>query len=113
VYKASSGERIKNINIYDRRIFIGEPFQEYIIDYYYKYDNGYDIIEFGNSLISGYLSLEGKMRVKDDITGQVKTGIIKIPKLKLLSNLSIRLGNDAIPQVGRLDAIAVPTGSRG
>ena len=113
VYKASSGEKIKNINIYDRRIFIGEPFQEYIIDYYYKYDNGYDIIEFGNSLISGYLSLEGKMRVKDDITGQVKTGIIKIPKLKLLSNLSIRLGNDAIPQVGRLDAIAVPTGSRG
>jgi hypothetical protein len=84
-----------------------------LVDYYYEYDNGYDIISFGNSLISGYLSLEGKTRVKDDITGQVKTGIIKIPKLKLLSNLSMRLGNDAVPQVGHLDAVAVPTGARG
>jgi hypothetical protein len=25
----------------------------------------------------------------------------------------MRLGDDAIPQVGRLDAIAVPTGARG
>jgi hypothetical protein len=64
-------------------------------------------------LTNGYLSLEGKTRVKDDITGQVTTGIIKIPKLKLMSDLSMRLGQDAVPVVGRLDAIAVPTGERG
>jgi hypothetical protein len=84
-----------------------------LVDCYYEYDNGYDILSVGNPLTNGYLSLEGKTRVKDDITGQVKTGIIRIPKLKLLSNLSMRLGNDAIPQIGRLDAVAVPTGSRG
>ena len=71
------------------------------------------MLTVGNPLTNGYLSLEGKTRVKDDITGQVKTGIIKIPKLKLLSNLSMRLGNDAIPQVGHLEAIAVPTGPKG
>ena len=53
------------------------------------------------------------MRVKDDITGKVKTGIIKIPKLRLMSDLSMRVGSDAIPQVGRLDAVAVPEGTRG
>jgi hypothetical protein len=88
-------------------------FVELLIDYQYNYDNGYEVLSIGNSLTSGYLSLEGKTRVKDDITGQVKTGIIKIPKLKLLSNLSMRLGNDGIPLVGRLDAVAIPTGNRG
>jgi len=67
----------------------------------------------GQALTRGYLSLNGKMRVKDDDTGKVKTGIIRIPKLRLMSDLSIRVGNDAIPQVGRFDAIAVPEGARG
>jgi hypothetical protein len=37
------------------------------------------------------------MRVKDDVTGKVTTGIINIPKLRLMSDLSIRVGSDAIP----------------
>ena len=113
VYKTSTGERVTDISVNYSTIYTNEAFQEFLVDYYYEYSNGYEILSVGTPLISGYLSLEGKMRVKDDITGQVKTGIIKIPKLKLLSNLSMRLGNDAIPQVGRLDAVAVPTGSRG
>ena len=47
------------------------------------------------------------------VTGKVTTGIIKIPKLRLMSDLSMRVGSDAIPQVGRLDAVAVPEGVRG
>ena len=113
LYKNKTGERVYDFNISNNAIYTNEAFQEYLIDYYYAYDNGYDVLSVGNPLTNGYLSLEGKTRVKDDITGQVKTGIIRIPKLKLLSNLSMRLGNDAVPQVGRLDAIAVPTGARG
>ena len=113
LYKQKTGEKIQNFAINNNAIYTNEAFQEYLIDCYYEYDNGYDILSVGNPLTNGYLSLEGKTRVKDDITGQVKTGIIKIPKLKLLSNLSMRLGNDAIPQVGRLDAVAVPVGTRG
>jgi hypothetical protein len=67
----------------------------------------------GSPLTTGFLSLTGKMRVKDDITGKVVTGIVKIPKLRLMSDLSIRVGSDAVPQVGRLDAVAVPEGGRG
>jgi hypothetical protein len=84
-----------------------------LIDYYYEYSNNYEILSVGNPLTNGFLSLEGKTRVKDDTTGQITTGIIKIPKLKLLSNLSMRLGQDAVPVVGRLDAVAIPTGERG
>ena len=113
LYKPQTGERVREFTISNNAIYTNEAFQEYLVDCYYEYDNGYDILSVGNPLTNGYLSLEGKTRVKDDITGQVKTGIIRIPKLKLLSNLSMRLGDDAIPQVGRLDAIAVPTGTRG
>ena len=113
VYNYSTGEKMSNVTFNGKQVFTGQSFQDFFVDYYYKYYNGYDKISFGNPLINGYLSLEGKTRVKDDITGQVTTGIIKIPKLKLKSNLSMRLGQDAVPFVGRLDAVAVPTGERG
>lgn len=113
VYNKNTGEKISSFSFSDNSLTISMAYTDIIVDYCYNYNNGCEIISFGNSLTDGYFSLEGKTRVKDDITGQVKTGIIKIPKLKLLSNLSMRLGNDAIPQVGRLDAVAVPVGPKG
>ena len=113
VYDSKTGEKMTGWSFSGNQVLVSEAFKEILVDYQYNYDNGYEIISFGNSLTNGYFSLEGKTRVKDDITGQVKTGIIKIPKLKLLSNLSMRLGNDGVPLVGRLDAVAVPTGNRG
>jgi hypothetical protein len=59
------------------------------------------------------LSFTAKTRIKDDVTGQVKTGIINIPKLKLMSDLSMVLGENAAPQVGRFDAVAIPVGTKG
>lgn len=87
-------------------------YQDIIVDYQYIYKGKNEILSFGESL-KGYLQLEGKTRVKDDITGQVKTGILKIPKLKLLSDLSMSLGKDANPLIGRLDAVAIPSGNKG
>jgi hypothetical protein len=113
VYKKSTGEKITGIYCTYKTIYTDYPYEDFLVDYFYEYNNGYDVLTVGNPLTNGYLSLEGRTRVKDDATGQVRTGIIKIPKLKLLSNLSMRLGNDAIPQVGHLDAIAVPTGPKG
>ena len=113
VYDKISGVKITNFVINENTIVTDTPYQELVVDYYYNYDTGYHILTFGRGLTNGYLSLEGKTRVKDDITGQVTTGIIKIPKLKLMSNLSMRLGQDAIPLIGRLDAVAIPTGERG
>ena len=113
VYDKKTGEKIQGWTINGDQLNLQQAYLELIVDYQYNYTEGAEILTFGNALTNGFLSLEGKTRVKDDITGQVKTGIIKIPKLKLLSNLSMRLGNDAIPQVGRLDAVAVPTGPKG
>jgi hypothetical protein len=113
VYEKETGAKITDFTYANNIVTINQSYKEIIIDYYYNYDNKYSVLSFGRGLTNGYLELEGKTRVKDDITGQVTTGIIKIPKLKLMSNLSMRLGQDVAPVVGRLDAVAVPTGERG
>jgi hypothetical protein len=113
VYDKATGKKITGWTSTTDSIVLNEAYKSVIVDYWYDYDNGCQIMTVGRPLTQGYLSLVGKMRVKDDITGKVKTGIIKIPKLRLMSDLSMRVGSDAIPQVGRLDAVAVPEGGRG
>lgn len=92
---------------------IYKPFKKVIVDYTFEYENSGKIMKLGQQLISGYLELEGKTRYKDDESGQVKTGIIKIPRLKLMSELSIRLGEYASPVVGNFSGVGYPVGARG
>lgn len=116
----------RNIYIYDKKdgskldftqeeniLTIEKPFADIIVDYDFDYVGGGQVVRVGQKLLSGYVSLEGKTRVKDDTTGQVVTGVIKIPRLKLVSDLSIRLGAQANPIVANFNAIGVPVGSRG
>ena len=107
------GKKITFTDVDKKTYDIGEPFQDVVVDYTYNYKNKVTTMVVGQRLINGFLTLEGKTRVKDDTTGQTRTGIIKIPKLKLMSDLSMRLGENATPLVGRLNAVAVPSGTRG
>ena len=113
VYDKATGKKITGWTRANNVIYLSEQYKEVIVDYWYDYNNGFTAMRVGKPLTTGFLSLTGKMKVKDDTTGKVVTGIIKIPKLRLMSDLSIRVGSDAIPQVGRLDAVAVPEGARG
>lgn len=114
VYDEETGRKISDwIKQPDGSLLIGTPFTNVVVDYIYPYDNGYSTLTIGQRFTQGFLSLTGKTRIKDETTGQVKTGILTIPKLKLMSDLSLRLGSDAIPLTGSLDAIAVPVGNRG
>nr|DAD59096.1 MAG TPA: hypothetical protein [Caudoviricetes sp.] len=38
--------------------------------------------------------MQGKMSVKDEKSGEVTTAILEMPKIKLSSSLSIRLGKN-------------------
>ena len=113
IYDKNSNKKIINWSQQSDVILLSNAYQSVIIDYQYEYDNKYTVLSVGKTLTQGFLSLTGKMRVKDDTTGKVVTGIINIPKLRLMSGLSIKVGSDAIPQVGRLEAVAVPEGARG
>ena len=113
IYDKDTGTKLTGWQKTNNTIELNEAYKSVIVHYQYHYNNDYTTLTVGRPLTQGFLSLTGKMRVKDDITGKVKTGIIFIPKLRLMSDLSMRVGSDAIPQVGRLDAVAVPEGGRG
>ena len=112
----TKGERIPSsrIVIKDKEITVNNSaYEELICDYNFIYTSTVSELIIGQELVKGYLSLEARTRVKDDVTGHTRTGIIKIPQLKLMSDLSMRLGENASPQMGTFKAIGCPVGSRG
>lgn len=113
MYNKSTGEKITEFNITGKVIGISTPYIDVIVHYYYSYNNGGSVIQIGQRLFPGYVKLEGRTRLKEDIDGRTTTGIIVIPKLKLMSDLSMRLGSQANPIVANFDAVGYPVGNRG
>ena len=111
-YNLSTGERVYPVEVEAKKYELRLPYTELILDYNYEYENGGSVVNIGQRLIKGYLRLEGRTKIKDDVTGQVHTGIIIIPKLKLMSDLSMSLGEKANPVVGRIQAKIIPEDSR-
>ena len=87
-------------------------YKDVIVDYEYGYDNGADVMVVGEEIFEGYMSLEGRSRIKDDITGKVHTAIIRIPKLKITSDFNLTLGTNAQPMVGKFSGTAMSVGER-
>ena len=112
VYNKQTGEKI-NYTRELKTIKTDIPYQDVIVQYQYRYQNLSNNYKIGQQLINGFVEFEGKTRIKDDETGRVQTGVIKIPKLKLMSDLSISLGAQASYAVGNFQAIGVPVGTRG
>ena len=114
VYNNETGEKLKAKWHDDMSLLkIDAPYLDVIVDYEYNYTKSCTTLVVGRTLTDGYLSFTAKTRIKDDVTGQVKTGIINIPKLKLMSDLSMVLGENAAPQTGKFDAVAIPVGNKG
>lgn len=113
IYDMSTGLPVEYTQTGELQINVGLTVKSVLLDYASKYDNNADVLCIGAPLIQNCVYFEGRTRVKEDITGQVKTGILTIPKLKLMSDLSIRIGKDATPVVGTLHAVAIPFGARG
>ena len=102
-------------DLYERNFTptVTKPYTDYSLDYYQVYNDKRTYISIGKRLSNEYFTLEGKTRFKDDETGKDITGIIEIPKLKLVSGLSMILGQNASPLVPRFRAIGYPVGVRG
>lgn len=113
IYNNDSKEKIKNYTLEDNLVSGINPYTSCLIDYLYNYMGSGENVLIGRRGIDGFVYAVGKTKVKDDITGLVRTGILRMPKFKLVSDLSMSLGSQANPVVGRLDGIALPVGGRG
>ena len=115
VYDAKTYEKFVPESVYFKNgeILIDSEYRNVEVDFNYRYYNKVTSCVLGRKLIQGYLQLEGKSRVKDDITGKTRTAILRIPRLKLVSDLTMRLGREATPVLANFNAIGLPTGERG
>ena len=92
---------------------INDSLTNILVRYDYGYDNGANVIVVGRRQFDGYLRFEAKTRLKEDNDGRVVTGLLVIPHLKLMSDLSFRLGTQANPVVGNFSAVGYPIGYKG
>ena len=115
VYDAKTYEKItpKSIDFKNGKIIIDFQYKDVEVDFNYRYYEKVTSCILGRKLIQGYLQLEGKSRVKDDITGKTRTVILRIPRLKLVSDLTMRLGREATPVLANFNAIGLPVGGKG
>lgn len=113
VYNAKTFEKIKPINVDLEKgvLVIDQNYCDVEVDFQYEYTNDVSVMNIGQKLIGGFLLLEGKTRVKDDITGKTRTAILRIPRLKLVSDLSMRLGREAGPLLANFAAVGYPVGN--
>lgn len=85
----------------------------YTVYYEYKYNGNAENLCIGKRLVKGFLALTGRMRLKDDQSGKETTCLIEVPKVELMSDLTMRLGTEISPYVYGFNLQAHPVGERG
>lgn len=113
VYNKSTGAKVAFTVTGDKELTIADHYLDVVVDYYMNYSKNWEILTIGKQVENKYFDLTAKTRVKDDITGKERTGLIHIPKLKLLTDISVRLGKQGTPLTEHIAATACPTGSKG
>lgn len=91
-YDIDTGARIMNFEVRGNQIIFRGDHRKVMVDYTFDYFD--DILELGvgNRLFNGFLNLTGKITVKDYFTGEPRTAILEIPRLKMNSGLAMKLG---------------------
>ena len=113
VYNKETGEKLTGL-VRTGPDTIQTPlvYKDVVVDYEYAYDNSVSVSSIGEDIFEGYVTLEGRTRIKDDVTGETHTAIIYIPKLKITSDFNLTLGKNAQPIVGKFTGTALATGER-
>ena len=82
--------------------------KEYVVDYYYEYGNEALIYTISKERFNGLFSLEGKFYSKDENEGLNQTNLIYMPKVRIVSDINLRLGERADPAVSTFNIVGLP-----
>ena len=80
----------------------------FVIDYYYKYEDEALIYSVNKERFNGLFTLEAKFYSKDENEGMNYTNILYMPKVRIVSNINLRLGERADPTVSTFNIIGLP-----
>ena len=82
--------------------------KEYLVDYYYEYGDEALIYTVQKERFNGLFTLEGKFYSKDENEGMNYTNLIYMPKVRVVSDINLRLGERADPTVSTFNIIGLP-----
>lgn len=82
--------------------------KQYIVDYYYEYKDEALTYIVEKERFNGLFTLEGKFYSKDENEGLNYTNLLYIPKVRIVSNINLRLGDRADPTVASFNIIGLP-----
>lgn len=114
-YDADTGKKIEKFEIKGNMIIFKAEHRNVVVDYTFDYVDNILTLDIGNRLLKGFLKLTAKMTIKDYLTGEPRTAILSMPRIKLQSNLIANLGSGfdcatvsdfafiGYPSEGRLD----------
>ena len=85
-----------------------ENSRKYVIDYYYKYEDEVLIYSVEKERFNGLFTLEAKFYSKDENEGNRYTNVLYMPKVRIVSNINLRLGERADPTVSTFNIIGLP-----
>ena len=81
---------------------------DFVIDYYYKYEDKALIYSVQKERFNGLFTLEAKFYSKDENEGENFTNVLFMPKVRIVSNINLRLGERADPTVSTFNIIGMP-----
>jgi len=81
---------------------------KYVVDYYYKYEDEALIYSVEKERFNGLFTLEAKFYSKDENEGINYTNVLYMPKVRIVSNINLRLGERADPTVSTFNIIGLP-----
>ena len=85
-----------------------EQTKQCLVDYYYEYENEALIYQIKKERFNGLFTLEGKFYSKDENKGDNYTNIIYMPKVRVVSDINLRLGERANPTMSVFNIIGMP-----
>ena len=79
-----------------------------LVDYYYEYENDALTYLVQKERFNGLFTLEGCFYSKDENEGNNYKNIIKMPKVRVVSDIDLRLGERANPTMSVFNIIGLP-----
>lgn len=82
--------------------------KSYLVDYYFEYGEEALMYLIEKERFTGTFTLEGKFYTKDENDGINITNILTMPKVRVASEINLRLGERADPTISVFSVIAIP-----
>ena len=103
-------EKIKPISIEGRKVIFDKKHAGEVVrcDYYFYHNSDTVLYSMARERFTNLYTLEATFLMKDENEGLYHTGLLRMPKVRVVSNINLRMGERADPAVSTFNIIAIP-----